>query len=342
MHYQYYTGKAGSLRHFTLAEGQIPPPGPQEVQVAVEAVGLNFADVFAIWGLYGATPEGAFTPGLEYAGTITAVGAQAGRHRVGDRVMGVTRFGGYTSAINSDARYVIPLPQNWSCAQGAAYLVQVLTAYYGLVYLGNLQTRSTVLIHSGAGGVGLLARQIAARCDAFTIGTTGSPQKVDFLRQQGYHQVIVRRERQFGTQLDQALGERPLDLVMECIGGRVLRAAYERLAPQGRMVVYGSARYASVGNRPNYFRLLYYYLTRPRIDPQKLIEENKGLLGFNLIWLYHQADLMHQLLVEIDALNLDPPYVGHVLPFTQMAEAIRLFQSGKTRGKVVLDVGSSA
>lgn len=336
MQYQAYTGKAGALSHFIITEKTLPAPGPREVQVRVRAVGLNFADVFAIWGLYGATPQGDFTPGLEYAGEVVAVGSQVNRHQVGDRVMGVTRFGGYTTGINSDHRYVIPLPQKWSFAQGAAYLVQVLTAYYGLVHLGNIQKDHTVLIHSGGGGVGLLARQIADRYDAYTIGTVGHPDKVDFLRKQGYCDVIVRKERSFGEQLTRALGERPLHLVMECIGGRVFKAGYEQLAPQGRMVVYGSARYASVGNRPNYLRLLYYYLTRPRIDPQKLIEENKALMGFNLIWLYEQADLMHDLLNDIDALQLDPPHVGHELPFGAMPEAIRLFQSGKTLGKIVL------
>ena len=136
--------------------------------------------------------------------------------------------------------------------------------------------------------MGLLARQIAARYDAYTIGTVGRPEKVDFLRKQGYKEVIVRNPRQFGEQLEDALDGRPLNLVMECIGGKVFKAAYDRLAPQGRMVVYGSARYASVGNRPNYLRLFWQFLTRPRIDPQKIIEENKALLGFNLIWLYHQ------------------------------------------------------
>jgi NADPH:quinone reductase-like Zn-dependent oxidoreductase len=338
MQYQAYEGKAGALSNFTLTEKTLPAPAAHEVQVAVRAVGLNFADVFAIWGLYGATPEDAFVPGLEYAGEVVAVGSEVTTCQPGDRVMGVTRFGGYTTAINSDYRYVIPLPQKWTYEQGASYLVQVLTAYYAMVYLGNIQQGATVLIHSGGGGVGLLARQIAARYDAYTIGTVGRPEKVDFLRKQGYKDVIVRNPRKFGDQLEEALDGRPLNLVMECIGGKVFKAAYDRLAPQGRMVVYGSARYASVGNRPNYLKLFWQFLTRPRIDPQKIIEENKALLGFNLIWLYHQADLMHDLLGEIDELNLDPPHVGHTIPFTDLHQAIRLFQSGKTVGKVVLTV----
>ncbi|NRB65384.1 MAG: zinc-binding dehydrogenase [Saprospiraceae bacterium] len=336
MNYIAYDGKAGALSNYSLKEKELAPPKPDEVHIAVKAVGLNFADIFAIWGLYGATPEGTFTPGLEYAGEVVAVGRDTKHIKVGDRVMGVTRFGGYTSGINSDERYVIPMPDSWTFEQGAAYLVQVLTAYYGLVYLGNIQKDATVLIHSGGGGVGLLARQIASRYDAYTIGTVGRPDKVAFLKDQGYKEVIVRNASQFGQQLDLALAGRELNLVMECIGGKVFKAGFDRMAPQGRMVVYGSARYASVGNRPNYLRLFYQFLTRPKVDPQKLIEENKALLGFNLIWLYNQADLMHELLQEIHALKLDPPHVGHTFAFEHMDDAIRAFQSGKTLGKVVL------
>ncbi|MFM8487191.1 MAG: alcohol dehydrogenase catalytic domain-containing protein, partial [Bacteroidota bacterium] len=120
----------------------------------------NFADVFAIWGLYGATPEGSFTPGLEYAGVVERVGSDISHLKPGDRVMGVTRFGAYTTHLNIDARYAIPLPQGWNFEQGAAYLVQTLTAYYGMVHLGAMQKNQAVLIHSAAGGVGLQAVQI--------------------------------------------------------------------------------------------------------------------------------------------------------------------------------------
>jgi len=133
-----YELTAGSLANLKLVDKPLPPPAPGEVSVAVRAIGLNFADVFAIWGLYGATPEGAFTPGLEYAGHITAVGDGVTGVSVGDAVMGVTRFGAYTTALNIDERYVLPLPKGWTMAEGAAYLVQVLTAYYGLVNLGQL------------------------------------------------------------------------------------------------------------------------------------------------------------------------------------------------------------
>ena len=88
--------------------------------------------------------------------------------------MGVTRFGAYATALNIDARYVLPLPKGWDMAEGCAYLVQVLTAYYGLLRLGDLQRGQAVLIHSAAGGVGIWANRIAKAYGAYTVGTVGS------------------------------------------------------------------------------------------------------------------------------------------------------------------------
>ena len=305
--------------------------------MAVRAIGLNFADIFAIWGLYGATPEGSFVPGLEYAGEVAAVGEGVKSVQVGDRIMGVTRFGAYASHLNIDARYVIPLPAGWSYEEGSAYLVQVLTAYYGLKQLGAIQHGQTVLIHSAAGGVGIWANRIAKQYEAYTIGSVGSPHKLDFLRQEGYDGGIVRSQN-FKKDLENALDGRELHLIMECIGGKILEQGYEILAPQGRMIVYGSARYGSVGNRPNYLKLLYYYLTRPKIDPQKMPEHNKSVMGFNLIWLYDRAELMHQLLGELSQLSLGKPHVGHTFEFQELKDAILKFQTGKTIGKVVVKV----
>ena len=169
-----YLLKAGSLADLQALEFQPDDPAAHEVQVAVKAIGLKFADVFAIWGLYGATPKGACTPGLEYAGVVEKVGAAVTGLRPGDRIMGVTRFGAYTTHLNIDARYTMPLPEGWDFATGAAYVVQTLTAYYGMVHLGAMQKGSNVLIHSAVGGVGLQALKIAKSYDCFTIGTVGS------------------------------------------------------------------------------------------------------------------------------------------------------------------------
>ncbi|MEM6320656.1 MAG: zinc-binding dehydrogenase [Bacteroidota bacterium] len=339
MQKQAYQLKAGSIANLKLVTSNLPDPKGDEVTIAVKAIGLNFADIFAMFGLYSATPKGVFTPGLEYAGEVVKVGPDAKTYQVGDKIMGVTRFGGYTSHLNMDEGHILPLPDSWSFEEGAAYLVQVLTAYYGLKNLGAIRQGYTILIHSAAGGVGILANRIAKKYGAYTIGTVGGSQKVDFVKKEGYDQVIVRNKPTFKKDLTQALGGRELNLVMECIGGSFFKTAYEMLAPEGRTIFYGAARYASPGSRPNYLKVLWEHLTRPMIDPQSMSEINKGILGFNLIYLYERTPLMHQLIAELKDLDIGKPHVGHVFDFANLVEAVKLFQTGKTIGKVVVVTG---
>ena len=128
MQRQVYQLKAGRLSNLNKVSEELPEPGPDEVTVAVKAIGLNFADIFAIWGLHAATPKGIFTPGLEYSGVVAKVGSAVQGIKEGDQVMGVTRFGAYATHLNIDHRYVVPLPEDWDYAEGAAFLVHVLTA----------------------------------------------------------------------------------------------------------------------------------------------------------------------------------------------------------------------
>ena len=334
----YRLPKAGSIKHLKPQQESLPAPAPGEVGIAIRAIGFNFADIFAMFGLYSATPQGSFIPGLEYAGEIAAVGEGVENWKVGDQIMGVTRFGAYATHLNIDHRYVLPLPEGWSMEEGAAYLVQGLTAYYALHPLGNLQPNQTVLIHSAAGGVGLLANRIAKAINAYTIGTVGSANKLAKLEEEGYDRGIVRG-KDFPQRLQEGLNGRELNIVLECIGGKILRQSYEQMAPMGRLIAYGSAQYASPGSRPNYLKLLYYYLQRPKLDVQNMINLNKSVMPFNLIHLYEKVDVMHELLGEMGKLDLGKPFVGHVFPFEQLHEAISLFQSGKTMGKVVVMVG---
>ncbi|MFD2513302.1 medium chain dehydrogenase/reductase family protein [Pontibacter locisalis] len=334
----YRMPKAGSIKDLQLQTEKLEKPAADEVCVKVKAIGLNFADIFAMQGLYSATPPGSFIPGLEFSGEIIAVGENVVDWRVGDRVMGATRFGGYVSHINIHHRYVIALPDSWDFEEGAGFLVQGLTAYYALTSLGALQKGMTVLIHSAAGGVGILANRICKAYGAYTIGTVGSAGKVDFLRKEEAYDEVILRDNNFYSNLKGALRDRQLHLIMECIGGEILKQGWKALAPMGRMVVYGNASFTSHGSKPNYPRLIWKYLRRPKIDPLRLPTENKSLMGFNLIYLYEQTDMMHELLQELQALQIKPQYVGHTFTFDKMHDAIHLFQQGKTVGKVVVNV----
>jgi alcohol dehydrogenase len=205
--------------------------------------------------------------------------------------------------------------------------------------LGNLQEGQTMLIHSAAGGVGIQAVRMAKKKGIFVIGTIGSEKKREFLQTIGADRIIVRG-KDFPERLKEALGDRELNVVMECIGGRILKQGYEIMAPMGRMVVYGSARYAHPGDRPNIFRLLAKYITRPKIDPQNMTNENKAVMAFNLIWLYEKAHIMHEIIDKLNAMNLPAPVVGHTFEMEELPDALRLFLKGQTTGKVVVKVAS--
>lgn len=333
----YRMEKAGSSANLKLVTEEISTPEANEVQVEVKAVGLNFADVFAIHGLYSATPKGSFVPGLEFCGVVDEVGAEVKDFKKGDKIMGVTRFGGYASRINIDDRHILSLPEGWSFEEGAAYMVQGLTAYYALVYLGGLKKGMNVLIHSGAGGVGIMANRIAKAYGAFTVGTIGSDRKMDVLEREGFDAKIIRSAN-FASDLDAALGERDLNLIVETIGGEIFSAGYARMAPQGRMVVVGTSQFASPGSKPNYLKLLWKFIRRPKLDPQQMVQDNKSVMGFNLIWLYEKVDVMDELTAEMAKLDLGKPFVGSTFTFDKLHDALKLFQSGRSTGKVVVTI----
>jgi alcohol dehydrogenase len=327
--------KTGSLRNLVLREGNPPAAKPGSVLVEVKAVGLNYADIFAIMGLYSATPKPPFIPGLEYSGVVQH--SEVDEFRAGDSVIGVTKFGGYDSHILADPLYLRPLPPGWTFEEGAAFPVQTLTAYYALFPLGNLKPHQTVLIHSAAGGVGIQANRIAKKLNAYTIGVVGDRSKLAVLEKEGYDRALIR-DPEFPVNLDKALAGRELNLVLEASGGKYFRYSYNALAPMGRLVAYGSAQFTPSSHKPNYLSLGWKYLFRPRVDPLTMITENKSVLAFNLIWLYEKHWLMKELMDEINLLGLPPPKVGHVFDFSDAVKALEQFKEGHTTGKVVLSV----
>jgi len=338
--------RAGSLARLQRQDETLPDPGPGEARVRVEAIGLNFADLFACQGLYSATPEGSFVPGLECAGIVEATGpgAAAADLEVGQRVIALTRFGAYATAINAGAAYLRQAPAGWTPAEAAAWPVQGLTAWYGLVALGDVQAGSVVLVQSAAGGVGLMALEILRSLGARPVAVVGRDAKRRFLvEQRGLpaESVILREPSRFGPRLDRALaalGAPGLDCVLDAVMGPTFRPAFERLSPEGRYVLFGAAEFMSRGARPNYFKLAIDYLRRPRLDPLAMISANHGLLAFNLIWLWERAERLPAAWAGLERLAPRPPHVGAALPFDRAPEALRLLQGGGTIGKVVLEV----
>ena len=333
----YRINKAGSINKLKLVTENLSDPSKNEVTVQVKAIGLNFADIFAIQGLYSATPKESFVPGLEYSGIIIKKGSEVNEFEIGDKIIGAIRFGAYTNYLNIDKNYIQQLPVGWSFEEGAAFIVQSLTAYYSLVELGNIKDGSTVLIHSAAGGVGIYANRIAKRFNAFTIGSVGSEKKIDLLRKEGYDDVIVRGD-DFSEKLKNSLGNRNLDIVLECIGGKIFTESFKQMGAGGRIIVYGAAQFSTGSSSPNYLKVLTKYLTRPKVDPLFLSDKNKSVMGFNLIYLWDKVELMKKYLSNILEMNLPKPMIGEVFDFNELLSAVKKFQTGQTVGKVVVRI----
>lgn len=333
----YRINKAGSIKNITLVEEDLPEPANDEVTVEVKSIGLNFADLFAIQGLYSATPKESFIPGLEYSGSIIKKGNDVNELNDGEKIIGAIRFGAYTTHLNINKRYIIRLPESYSFEEGAAALVQPLTAYYSLIELGNIKEGSTVLVNSAAGGVGISANRIAKKFNAFTIGTVGNKNKIEFLQKEGYDSIIVR-DSNLKEQLKIALGKRELNIVLESIGGKAFEDCFSLLSPGGRIIIYGGAQFMSHTPSPNYPKVIYKYLTRPKIDPLRLSDTNRSVMGFNLIHLWDKPETLKNMLIEIFKMSLLKPHIDKVFQFDELIDALKYFQSGNTIGKIIVKV----
>jgi alcohol dehydrogenase len=348
--------RAGSLDRLARRTETLEPPGPGEARIRVHAVGVNFADVFACLGLYSATPRGAFVPGLECAGVIEALGdvREDPRHgsanapfSVGDRVVALTRFGAYATALNVGMAYLRRVPEGWDFPQAASWPVTALTAWYGLSHLARVKAGECVLVQSAAGGVGLSALGLLQAVGAQVVATVGSDSKREFLLREhplAPGAVVVREPRRFGAQLDLALnslGRTGFDVVFDAVAGPCFRPAYDRLRPEGRYVLYGAASFMPNRARPGYLRLAWKYLRRPRLDPLAMIAQNRSVMAFNLIWLWDDVERLPEAFAQASRV-VPAPHVGRQFDFSEAPQALRHLQSGDSIGKVVLVVRAGA
>lgn len=329
--------KAGSLNNLKLISENLTTPSDDQVTIQTKAIGLNFADIFCIQGLYKAAPKENLIPGLEFSGVIIDKGKNVNEFNIGDRVTGISKFGAFATHINLNKNYVIKLADDWSFEEGAGFVVQALTAYYALKELGNVKSNQTVLIHSVAGGVGIYANRIAKKFNCNTIGTVGSKNKFNQIKDEGVDHVLVR-DKNFLTNLNQVLGSSKIDLILESLTGKYFKHTFNMLAQQGRVIVYGASNFATHTAFPNYPLLLLKYLSRPKIDVLALPEHNCSVMAFNLIWLYEREEYLKNLLNELISLNLKKPTIGDIYNFDNLIIGLRKYQSGKTFGKVVIKV----
>jgi NADPH:quinone reductase-like Zn-dependent oxidoreductase len=320
-----------------LREAPNPAPGEGEIRIAVAAAGVNFADVMARLGLYPDAPKLPLVVGYEVTGIVDAVGRGVTRVREGDRVIALTRFGGYATSVVVPAAFAFAAGAALSDAEAAALPVNYLTALVALYRIANVTAGETVLIHGAGGGVGIAAIQLARLRRAVLIGTA-SIAKHDALRTFGVDHVIDRRAGDLTAQVRRITNNRGVDVILDPIGGKSFKTSYRLLAPLGRLVLYGVSAIAP-GERRSWWRAARAVVQMPTFKPISLMSHNRGVFGLNVAHLWNERRQlesgMQLLLLELEAGRLQP-IVSRTFPLERAADAHRFVQSRANVGKVVL------
>lgn len=334
--------KPGSFDRLELVDAPEPALAPGEVRVDTRAVGVNFADVVIRLGLYESAKKYVgwpITPGFEISGEVRELGPGVGDLRVGERVFGVTRFGGYASQICAPRAQLFRVPEGWSYAEAATFPTVHLTAYYALRQLVRTRPGERVLIHSAAGGVGLAALQLARADGLRSVALVGASHKRDVALEYGAGDVIDKSAQPLWPEVER-IAPGGLDYVLESNGAETLRESYAHLRPTGRLIVYGFTSMLSRGRgRPNWLKLAWDYLRTPRFHPLQLVDANKGVIGFNLSYLFEEqgllAEAMGRMLSEVKNGTLRPLPVRE-FALGDAASAHEALQGGRTVGKLAL------
>jgi len=293
--------------------------GPGQVIVQVKAVGVNPVDAYVRSGAYAAKPLLPYTPGMDAAGTVAAVGAGVEKLAAGARVyFGGTLSGAYADRALCDAAQVHPLPARVSFAQGAGVNVPYATAYRGLYQRAHAQPGETVLVHGASGGVGIAAVQLARAGGLTVIGTAGTEKGRKLVLEQGAHQCVDHRQEGYLEQILELTKGRGVDLILEMLANVNLAKDLTLLAFQGRVVV--------IGNRGNI-----------EINPRAAMQRDLSILGFTLPNTpKHELVSIHAALVaglESGTLN---PVVGREMPLAEASLAHRAVMEPGAYGKIVL------
>lgn len=304
-----------------LEEIAVPAPGPGQVLVQVEAAGVNFVDVYQRTGQYPVTAP--FTPGQEAAGRVSATGAGVTAPQVGDRVAYTGVLGAYAEYAVVPADRTVVLPDGVSARQGAAAMLQGMTAHYLATTTYPLRPGDTCLVHAAAGGVGLLLCQIAKLRGARVLGTVSTRQKAELARGAGADEVVLYTEQDFEAEVKRLTGGAGVQVVYDSVGRTTFEKGLNCLARRGLMVLFGQSS-GPVGP----------------FDPQVL--NQKGSLFLTRPTLAHYIAAR----AELEARAADvlgwiargtlKLRLAHEFPLAQAAEAHRQLEGRKTTGKVLL------
>lgn len=317
-------------------------PSPGEVRISTRFSGINFADIAARMGLYPDCPSLPTVVGYEVSGIVDTVGDGVDGFVVGDEVVALTRFGGYSTSVNVPSGQVSHLPESVTLEAAAALPVQWLTAWLMLVKLGNIQAGERALIHSLGGGVGLASLQICQWRGAEVLGTA-SKGKHERLYGLGANHCIDYRNHDFEEEVMRITSGDGVHVILDAVGGESFKKGYRCLTPMGRMFMFGASATSDGRKKRSIFQALKVILEMPKFKTLDLIDENKGVFGINLGHLWDQTDTLKTMLEEIIS-HVDDgtfkPVVDKVFPFDQVADAHQYIQDRKNFGKVLLEVES--
>lgn len=316
--------RPGGPEVLEISAVSVRAPGFGELAIDVAAAGLNRADLLQRRGLYPA-PAGvaADVPGLEYAGTVAALGEGVTGFAVGDRVMGIVAGGGMATRVVVHAREALPVPPNLSLTEAAAVPEVFLTAWDALKQ-ADLRLGDVVLIHAVGSGIGTAALQLAAVAGARTIGTSRSAEKLERCRALGLEHGIVTKDAVFADEVRALSGGRGADVVLDTVGASYLAGNWDALALRGRHVVIGLMGGATVD-----------------APLGKLLQKRATVIGTTLRArpLEEKAAAAQAFLREVVphlASGRLRPVVGRTRPMSEIREAHAEMEANETFGKTVL------
>ncbi|MER6610077.1 type I polyketide synthase [Streptomyces sp. NPDC000927] len=319
-------GRLGDLDSLELAATARRQPGEGEVEVRVDATGLNFRDVLTALGMLGSEPATSYRIGFECAGEVSAVGPGVHHVRPGDTVLAVQLEGGaFGSFITLPATAVIPVPPALAPTTAAGLPTAFLTAWYALRHVAQLAPGERVLIHSATGGTGLAAIAVAHLLGADVLATAGTEEKRRHLRGMGIRCVMDSRSLDFAEQTRQATDGQGADVVLNSLAGPAVRAGLESLRPFGRFIELGVRDI--LADAPLGLAPLRHNITFSTVDLIELQQRRPKLF----------ATVFREVMDHIAAQRLKPLLCTEY-PLDRAADAFHLMARAGHIGKIVLTV----
>jgi acyl transferase domain-containing protein/acyl carrier protein len=316
----------GTLDNLKFEPLERRAPGPGEVEVLVDAAALNFRDVLNALGVY---PGEAGSLGLEFAGRIARVGDGVRHWKDGDRVMGIAwgrPSGSFASYVVTAANLISIIPSALDAEAAATLPNAFLTAHHCLIHTARLKAGERILIHAGAGGVGMAAIQLALDAGAEVFATAGSEKKRTYLHSIGVRHVLDSRTLDFADQILQQTDGQGVDVVLNSLAGEFIKASFAALAPRGRFVEIGKSGVWTDDQVKALGKEIQYSL----IDLGPVIETTPALIG-------EQLDRIREL-AEAKRIT---PLPRRVFPFDEAQAAFRYMAQARHIGRVVLRLSSS-